>query len=68
MAQQKVEIKVTIEFDGEQEDAMRAGTDFAEQFIMGRTKNWDATFGDLRPVVSYETPVVKSLDKATEEK
>lgn len=63
MAEQKVEIKVTISFEGEPEDARRAGIDFAEQFIMRRTKNWDANFGDLVPVVKYEEPVVVSLDK-----
>jgi hypothetical protein len=66
MAQQEVEITVTIKFDGEVEDAKRAGIDFAEQFIMRRTKNWDANFGDLMPVISYKEPVVVSLDKEPE--
>jgi len=66
MAQQEVEITVTIKFDGEPEEAKRAGIDFAEQFITRRTKNWDTNFGDLRPIVSYTEPVVVSLDKEPE--
>lgn len=66
MAQQEVEITVTIKFEGDAEDAKRAGIDFAEQFITRRTNNWDANFGDLMPIVSYKEPVVVSLDKESE--
>ena len=66
MAQQEVQITVTIKFEGDVEDAKRAGVDFAEQFIMRRTKNWDTNFGDLMPIVDYAEPVVVSLDKEAE--
>jgi hypothetical protein len=67
MAKITIKIPVTLSFDGDIEDARRMGIDFAEEFILRRTKNYTANFGDYTPLVQYDEPTVIVDGKPQEE-